>query len=114
MRTDVYHNLIALASDADNEQALQTISSVVSQGNQKDLCLTIKNYGFEKGLSRFVHEDILSRQQVFQINGPLGRGLNISQSGLHVAFTGGTGILVFIDIVAQIILKLQAGSKIPF
>ncbi len=35
----------------------------------------------------------------------MGKGLDIQQDGIHIAFTGGTGILVFIDLVAHLIRK---------
>ena len=43
----------------------------------------------------------------------MGFGLNISSTGKHVAFAAGTGILVFIDLVAHLILRLiqDAGSQ---
>ena len=36
----------------------------------------------------------------------MGLGLNISPTGKHIAFAAGTGILVFIDLVAHLILRL--------
>jgi NAD(P)H-flavin reductase len=42
---------------------------------------------------------------VYNIQGPLGKGLDIQPDGTHIAFTGGTGILVFIDLVAHLIRK---------
>jgi len=35
----------------------------------------------------------------------MGKGLGIQPEGVHVAFTAGTGILVFIDLVAHLIRK---------
>jgi hypothetical protein len=37
-------------------------------------------------------------------------GLNISPNGKHIAFAAGTGILVFIDLVAHLILRLIQDS----
>jgi hypothetical protein len=39
----------------------------------------------------------------YKIKGPLGKGLNLKAHGVHVAFTGGTGVLVFLDLVAYLI-----------
>ena len=36
----------------------------------------------------------------------MGKGLDIQPEGTHVAFTAGTGILVFIDLVAHLIRKI--------
>ena len=51
-----------------------------------------------------IYED-LEDAEVFRIKGPLGRGLQIEQGGVHVAFCGGTGLLVFIDLVAHLIFR---------
>lgn len=36
----------------------------------------------------------------------MGLGLNIQSEGTHIAFTAGTGILAFIDLVAHLILRI--------
>ena len=38
------------------------------------------------------------------IKGPMGKGLGIRPTGVHVAFAAGTGVLVFLDLVTRIIL----------
>lgn len=35
----------------------------------------------------------------------MGKGLGIHSKGIHVAFAAGTGVLVFIDLVAHLIRK---------
>ena len=40
---------------------------------------------------------------MYQVKALLGKGLGIHQEGNHVAFVAGTGILVFIDLVAFLI-----------
>lgn len=62
--------------------------------------LTIKNYN--RGMSGQIHgADEGSR---FEIKGPLGKGLQVSEQGVHIAFAAGTGVLCFVDLVAQLIL----------
>ena len=41
----------------------------------------------------------------FLIQGPMGKGLGLGNSGTHIAFTAGTGCLVFIDLVAHLVRK---------
>ena len=43
----------------------------------------------------------------------MGRGLQMQQEGLHVAFCAGTGALVFLDLVSQILIlnTLKADGK---
>jgi len=36
----------------------------------------------------------------------MGLGIDIQPNGTHVAFTAGTGVLVFVDLVAHLILRI--------
>ncbi len=36
----------------------------------------------------------------------MGKGLGIHSQGTHIAFTGGTGVLVFLDLVAHLLRKV--------
>ena len=47
------------------------------------------------------------RGEMFQIAGPMGKGLMIdnNSTGLHFAFAAGTGVLVYIDLVARLLLQ---------
>lgn len=36
----------------------------------------------------------------------MGTGLDMHRKGRHIAFSGGTGVLVFMDMVAHLILRL--------
>ena len=42
---------------------------------------------------------------VFNIKGPMGKGLCIEESGVHVAFCAGTGVLVFLDLLSHLMLR---------
>ena len=44
-------------------------------------------------------------EEMFNIKGPMGVGLKMKQSGLHVAFCAGTGALVFLDLVAHLLMR---------
>ena len=43
---------------------------------------------------------------MFLVKGPLGNGIGLSTKGKHVAYTAGTGVLVFLDLVAYLIIKV--------
>ena len=45
-------------------------------------------------------EDDNENKEVFEIKGPMGIGLRVKPSGLHIAFAAGTGVLPFMDLVA--------------
>mmetsp|Transcript_39716 Transcript_39716/g.38275 ORF Transcript_39716/g.38275 Transcript_39716/m.38275 type:complete len:109 (-) Transcript_39716:312-638(-) len=66
--------------------------------------LVIKDYLTKKGLATYFHSN--SHGKTFHVKGPMGKGLDIKREGLHVAFAGGTGILVFLDLVAHLIRKM--------
>ena len=35
----------------------------------------------------------------------MGKGLCIEESGVHVAFCAGTGVLVFLDLIAHLLMR---------
>jgi NAD(P)H-flavin reductase len=39
------------------------------------------------------------------MKGPMGTGLQVDKTGIHIAFTGGTGSLLFLDLVAHLVRK---------
>ena len=66
--------------------------------------------------SVFQHEE--EDFDVFNIKGPMGKGLCIEESGVHVAFCAGTGVLVFLDLVSHLLLRAYykhyvEPSKVP-
>ena len=117
MRSEVYHSLLDIAEDSNDNVALKRIKRFTADNNIDSLCLTIKNYQLDKGLSKYIFETAKSPQkQAYQIKGPMGCGLEIQTKGTHVAFVAGTGILVFIDLVAHLILRLadpDIGKDLP-
>jgi len=48
-----------------------------------------------------------------EVRGPMGTGLDVESTGLHVVFAAGTGILVFIDLIAHLILRILASKGGP-
>lgn len=68
--------------------------------------VAVKDYGLEKGVARLVFDNQLNAS--FRVKGPMGRGLglNSESKGTYVAFAGGTGMFVFVDLLARIALGL--------
>ena len=113
MRPDVYQALIDLAKHKD-QKAAEIIVNAIKQNNQEDLSLTIKGYSQNQGLSAFIFDDLKgNKQQKYQIHGPMGKGLNPQNEGLHAAYAAGTGVLVFADMVGHLILKQVAAQGGP-
>jgi hypothetical protein len=53
----------------------------------------------------------------YHIKGPMGRGIILKRTGTHVAFTGGTGCLVFMDLVALLLkhnILIDNAKNYPF
>jgi hypothetical protein len=51
-------------------------------------------------------------QETFNIKGPFGKGLDIRPSGVHFAFSAGTGVLTFLDLVSRLILHNTGVKKL--
>lgn len=47
------------------------------------------------------------------MKGPMGLGLQVNSRGKHIAYTAGTGILPFMDLIAHLILKLSEKNDGP-
>ena len=41
--------------------------------------------------------------KVFNFKGPMGKGLDVKKTGVHIAYSGGTGVLPYLDLVAYLI-----------
>ena len=61
--------------------------------------VTAKDYHTPKGVVSQLNSEA-GRGGDWFVKGPMGLGLDIDREGHNVAFTGGTGILVFLDLVA--------------
>jgi len=108
MQKDLYSNLIQLTKNPYDTKASRQIQRCISEFDQGVL-LTIKNYDLARGLSTQIHEQNPNNQAekyLFNIQGPMGRGLDVYPQGYHVAFAGGTGVLPFIDLVAYLLLRV--------
>eukprot|EP00347_Sterkiella_histriomuscorum_P019560 403341168 len=105
-------NETSIAFDAQNMSQMyldshQDLLNSYSSGKEgTEVIMTIKNYNTEGGLSKRIFDDTQGNKNVIlTCQGPMGIGLDIKRSGTHIAFTGGTGCLVFIDLVAHLIRK---------
>ena len=49
-------------------------------------------------------------EDIFFVKGPMGKGLQIEERGVHIAFCAGTGVLVYLDLVGHLILR----NSLPF
>ena len=78
-----------------------------------EIIFAAKNYRIIGGLSHLLHT---ASDDVYQVKALLGKGLGLQKDGAHVAFVGGTGVLVFVDLIALLIrinLGLLDKESIP-
>lgn len=66
------------------------------------MVFTIKNYKRVGGFSYRPFET--NQRELYEMKGPMGKGLAPERQGLHIAFCAGTGALCFVDIMAHIAL----------
>jgi hypothetical protein len=68
MRRDIYDNLIRLSKKHSLEEgarAAYEISWAIKKANEDSICLTLKDYKIEYGLSNFISKDIDSGQNLY-------------------------------------------------
>jgi hypothetical protein len=117
MRQDIYENLreeIKSQQDSLENGQMSHVNinpNILDASEQDNVAMTLKTYDIPNGLSTLIHNG--KQQAIYHIKGPMGKGLGLSPSskGVHVAFAAGTGVLVYIDIVARLILQLL--QRIP-
>lgn len=117
MGTEVRAALLELARSAGKRDIEFNYRIMLGQ-DTSSIDLTLKTYGVAKGLATRIHQSqVINKAQVgeegksefkddsvYFIKGPMGRGLQMQPSGLHVAFCAGTGVLVFLDLVAHLLI----------
>ena len=95
MRPKVYQALVR----ALNEGSAGNLVSLLTTQDENRIALTIKNYNQPTGLSEKFFDRL---PQTFEVKGPMGKPLGIETSGTYVCFAGGTGLLPFMDLIAQL------------
>jgi hypothetical protein len=105
---NTYNALITLADISLSGSQVGIANELFSSNDGDTIFLTCKDYKTITGVASQLHlcgpgEAI--RNHWF-VKGPMGMGLSIDRDGHNIAFCGGTGMLVFLDLVAQICLHI--------
>jgi NAD(P)H-flavin reductase len=117
MKPDTYKEYINAINQFRNKTTQISFNErvLVENSGSNDIIFTAKNYNIVGGLSQLIHT--AEQNERYEVKALLGKGLNLQKDGVHVAFTGGTGILVFIDLIALIIRQnlglLKSSQPIP-
>ena len=88
--------------ELDMEEVLRSWTKIAGENNLM-LDSTNQNELFEKVVATIFEEEDM--YDIFNVKGPMGKGLCIEPSGVHVAFCAGTGVLVFLDLVSHLLLR---------
>ena len=102
MRPDILKQVIKMADDVCSGSSVAVNLSVFDDEDRNQVALTAKNYFTANGVASSFFE--CDRIEEFMVKGPMGKGLQLKKEGTHVAFVGGTGVLVFLDLVAAIMI----------
>ena len=126
MNADITSALLSLAAKVCDNTEAQFDEKLFMGQDQSSIDLTLKTYDKPKGLATRIHNTKVAEKnsavvpaelptvgESYYIKGPMGRGLQLQPSGDHVAFCAGTGVLVFLDLVAQLLMvnAFQAEGK---
>jgi len=107
MRKDIYEALCHIGQNMDNcAKEVEIVKKGIAQFNQNGTCLSIKSYEGCTGLSKFLFDHCETSKHIYECKGPMGSGLACNQTGKHIAYTAGTGILVFLDLCAYLLIRL--------
>lgn len=111
MRRDAYDQYVAAIESFRQEKKLTFNEAVLPEKQEEpEIVFVCKKYATEGGLSHFLHT---SSNPLGQIKAILGKGLGIrEEGGTHLAFTAGTGVLPFMDLVA-LMLRVNLGLLKP-
>ena len=108
MTPPIYAEYLRIINEAllNNSKKEYFDSSLFIEEDVNYLSFTIKNYNKSGGLSKSIHENKENESVLYKIKGPMGKGLKVEKTGTHIAFTAGTGVLLFLDLVAHLIRKI--------
>lgn len=81
-------------------EELEFDQRLVTEFESDTVVLTIKNYNLDNGLSKILHND--NGSKLLNLKGPMGKGLAMKRKGTHIAFSAGTGALLFLDLVVHL------------
>lgn len=94
--------LFAATTEEEIPQAVQT------QQSERGM---LENHDGDDWSPMKVPKPITGRSDdIFFVKGPMGKGLQIEERGIHMAFCAGTGILVYLDLVGHLIIR----NSLPF
>jgi predicted ferric reductase len=97
MRPEIYEELLRLLRVEDVHRT--KLFNFMHTQDQNNMMFAIKDYASPTGVSHKLH----TRSDVeFSVKGPMGRRLEVKKTGVYYCFAAGTGVLPFMDLIAQL------------
>lgn len=78
--------------------------TLLKESERNTFYMTCKDYKTPYGVASQLNKSNYTEE--WYVKGPMGLGLDLQKEGNHFVFVGGTGILVFLDLVAALVLQL--------
>lgn len=85
--------------------------SALNSAETNSIFITLKDYKTIRGVASQLNNQELKAGDDWYVKGPLGMGIDVNTDGHNIIFAGGTGILVFLDIVAMMVVQICASSS---
>jgi hypothetical protein len=101
----VYQSLLDLCQHKldGKEEAFSGLSELNS-ADTNSIFVTLKDYKTVRGVASQLNDQELKTGDDWYVKGPIGMGIDVNTDGHNLIFAGGTGILVFLDIVAMMVI----------
>ena len=104
MRKPVYDTILAQVKAALEGKKPEGDLSLFKDVRGNKITFSLKTYKTPRGLATDLFS---SKDASYQIKGPMGSGLAMKKGGVHVAFCGGTGLFVYIDLVTHLARRMM-------
>jgi len=105
MRKPVHDGVVAQLKAAVGGTFAEVDKGLFDDVAGSKICFSVKTYHTEQGLATDLFEDKFA---TYSVKGPMGAGLCMHKGGVHVAFCGGTGLLVYVDLVVHLARRMLA------
>ncbi|CDW73578.1 cytochrome b5-like heme steroid binding domain containing protein [Stylonychia lemnae] len=106
----IYDELLRLIYEAIKNNNICQPDYEVFNKDSNELSMVVKKYKGKMKMSNLIHEQ---ENLEMEVTGLMGKGLQMQKNGLYIAFTAGTGILTFIDLIANILLQNLEYLRLP-
>jgi len=104
MRKPVYDAILAQVKAALEGGKASVDESLFKDKRTSEITFSLKTYKTQRGLATDL---FTSKDSTYSIKGPMGSGLGMKKGGVHIAFCGGTGLFVYVDLVTHLARKMM-------